>query len=148
MELMEPTLEENPYYHLIYKKIRLKFRNEALLITDEGEYRRNYLVRRVNRDVANLINTKEMIRLKNIGWMPAVTPQSPEHYFLNDVEVKSFDLEELLEEFQQNNDLMGSIFDGKEKEWFADFSLLLHSIKSNTLMEYLPILKKMKMILT
>ena len=146
MELMEPTLEENPYYHLIYKKIRLKFRNEALLITDEGEYRRNYLVRRVNRDVANLIATKEMIRLKNIGWMPAVTPQSPEHYFLNDVEVKSFDLEELLEEFQQNNDLMGSIFDGKEKEWFADFSLLLHSIKSNTLMEYLPILKKMKMI--
>lgn len=143
---IEPSIEENPYYHLIYKKVRLLFRNEALLVTDEGEYRRNYLVRRVNREIANLIKTNEMIRLKNIGWMPAVTPQSPEHYFLNDVGVESFDVQDLLKYFQENDSLMENIFDEKRKEWFADFLCLLNSVKNHTLMQYLPLLKKINII--
>ena len=136
--------DNQSYYSKIYKAVIAEFKKTDLILTDTDEYKTVTEVMRTNREIAELITSEDLGHLYGKCWLPAILPQSREHYFLLDLGITQYEKKQIVDIIQAKPSFFDKMYEFKPAEWFKEWYALLYEYAS--LSNYNRALKESKMI--
>jgi|GEM_PF-5428067 len=123
--------QQNSRYKIFAIRIKEEFENEALFVTDKGDYAAIAdIFKAANKDIKTVLTSNDIEQLYQKSWIPTVQSVTRVEYFIDQFDIKEYSIENFIDSLETNPHFFDEILSKhSDIEYFKTLYYLLSQSK-------------------